>query len=140
MRKITNLKNKLLATCPHPRLWDAANCDDTRKPVSEMGYFRCDNDGYRWYNTVWPVHKDLYTQELGAEFDAVYDAFCRSFKDRQAMSKWCSANAGKTGAYDEYNAYYEGDHGFYWFRMITRRGDYNLYLHCFSKKAMQPSE
>ena len=139
MKKITNLKDKLVASCPYPRLWDADNCDETGKPVSELGYFRCDHDGYWWHNTVWPVHDNLRTPELVAEFDAVLDAFRRAFKDLRTMSKWCSANAGKTGSYDEYNAYYEGEHGFYWFRMITRRGDYNLYLYCYSNQAMKAS-
>ena len=31
---------------------------------------------------------------------------------------------------------YVGEYGCYWLRMITRRGDYNLYLHCYSKEAM----
>ncbi|MBR3741095.1 MAG: hypothetical protein IKN04_11690 [Clostridia bacterium] len=136
MKKITKLQEKMSRICPYPKLWDETNCDETRKPVSELGYFRCDNDGYRWYNTVWPVHNNLYTAELGAEFDAVLDAFRRAFKDIPAMRKWCSANAEKTDDPTEYNAYFIGDKGFYWFRMITRRGDYNLYLHCFSKRAM----
>jgi len=140
MKKITKLKEKLVARCAYPRLWDEANCDNTGYPVSEMGYFRCDNDGYWWHNTVWPVHQEISTPELMAEFDAVLDAFRRTFKDLSAMRSWCGKYAGRTGSYDEYNAYYEGDHGFYWFRMITRRGDYNLYLHCYSKAAMQSSE
>lgn len=140
MKKITRLKDKMTARCHYPRLWDAANCDDTRKPVCELGYFRCDNDGYWWHNTVWQVHWNLFTQELAAEFDGVLDAFRRSFKDLAAMRQWCYANAGRCGCSDEFNAYYEGDHGFYWFRMITRRGDYNLYLHCYSKATMQSDQ
>ena len=140
MKKITNLRDKMFARCPYPRLWDKANCDDTGYPVSELGYFRCDHDGYAWHNTVWPLHQTILTDELAAEFDAVLSAFRRSFKDIRTMSAWCGRNAGRTGSYDEYNAYYEGDFGFYWFRMITRRGDYNLYLHCYSKAAMQSQQ
>ena len=136
MKKITNLKDKLTATCPRPWLWHKPYIDDTGKPVCELGYFRCDNNGGRWWNTVWPVHDALSTPALSSEFDSVLDAFYRSFKDIPAMRKWCVSHAGKTGDFTEYNAYYEGDHGFYWFRMITRRGDYNLYLHCYSKAAM----
>jgi hypothetical protein len=32
------------------------------------------------------------------------------------------------------------EHGFYWLRMITRKGDYNLYLHCISKAALAGHE
>ena len=137
MKKITKLQDKLSAICPYPRLWDEANCDETGKPVSEVGYLRCDHDGYVWRSTAWPVHNDLLTPDLLVEFNAVMDAFRRAFKDRHAMSRWCSTHAGKTGDDSEYNAYYIGDNGFYWFRMITRRGDYNLYLHCFSKPVMK---
>ena len=140
MKKITHMKERMTARCAYPRLWDAENCDDTGYPVSELGYFRCDNDGYWWHNTVWPLHQDISTPELTDEFNAVLDAFRRSFKDLSAMRKWCYASAARTGDYDEFNAYYEGEHGFYWFRMITRRGDYNLYLHCFSKAVMQSGQ
>ena len=36
----------------------------------------------------------------------------------------------------EGNAYLELEHGRYWLRLITRKGDYNLYLHVLSKAAM----
>ena len=134
MKKITNLKNALVAWCPRPRLWD--HRDSTGKPPCELGYIRADHDGYRWHNTCWDVHDNLRSPELTVEFDAVYDAFRRTFKDRAAMASWCGCHAGRTGDSTEYNAYYEGNKGFYWLRMITRRGDYNLYLHCFSKDAM----
>ena len=35
---------------------------------------------------------------------------------------------------DEFGAYYSGEYGNYYFRMITRRGDYNLYMHCYAKE------
>ena len=44
--------------------------------------------------------------------------------------------AEKTGDPTEGNAYLELEHGRYWLRMITRKGDYNLYLHVLSKAAM----
>ena len=37
----------------------------------------------------------------------------------------------------EGNAYLEMEHGCYWLRMITRKGDYNLYLHVLSSVAME---
>lgn len=33
--------------------------------------------------------------------------------------------------------YLEMEHGRYWLRMITRKGDYNLYLHVLSNVAME---
>ena len=140
MRKITHMKNLMTARCAHPHLWNAKNCDDSGYPASELGFVRCDNDGAWWHHTVWPVHPDVATSELIDEFNAVLDAFRRSFRDLGAMRQWCHANGGRTDDRDEYNAYYDGRYGYFWFRMITRRGDYNLYLHCFSKAAMQPDD
>ena len=131
--KITNLKDKLNKNLPFNDVWITK--DDTGYPKSELGYIRADHDGYRWHNTCWSAHRDLGTDKLIAEFDAVYDAFTRSFKDLSAMAKWCGDNAREV-SYDEFNAYYVGEYGCYWLRMITRRRDYNLYLHCYSKEAM----
>lgn len=131
--KITALKDKLVA-CPVYRPWDDKDGDG--HSVSELGYARAAHDKYRWWNTWWSVNDGLRTDDLVAEVNAVYDAFKRSFKDRMAMGSWCRANLSSSGD-DEYSAYYLGKHGFYWLRMIDRRGDYNLYLHCYSRKAME---
>ena len=120
MKKITNLKDKL-----HSMAWL------NMIPDAELGYVRADHDGCRWWNTWWPINDKVKTHELVDELNAVYDAFKRSFKDRETMATWCRRNLNWLGD-DEFNAYYTGDHGFYWFRMIGRRGDYNLYLHCYS--------
>lgn len=37
------------------------------------------------------------------------------------------------------NAYLEMKHGLYWLRMITRQGNYNLYLTCLSRAAYEQS-
>ena len=139
MKKITNLKAKLNAECTYPALWTDSNCGCDGKPRQELAYLRCDHDGYCWHHTLWPVNREVSDPQLIDEFNAVFDAFRRAFKDRNAMSVWCHAYAALCiGAHeDEFSAYYDGVHGFYWFRMITRRGDYNLYLHCYSKNAMQ---
>lgn len=133
-KKITNLKDKLYARLPFGDVWLVKDEKDT--PVSEVGYIRADHDGNRWWNTVWPMHDDLRTSEICAEIDEVYDAFMRSFKDLGALRKWCYANARQVSD-TEYNAYYIGEHGCYWLRLITRFRDYNLYLHCYSKASMK---
>lgn len=135
MDKITNLKDKLVPTLPFDDVW--ADRDAEREPVSEVGYIRADHDGYRWWNTCWHKHKALETPEIISEIDAVYEAFTESFPDLPAMTDYCRQSAGKTSESTEYNAYYVGMYGCYWLRMITRRRDYNLYLHCYSKAAMK---
>ena len=137
MKKITNLKAKLSAHCDY-------FTDDLAPGSSSalLGYIRADHDGYRWWRSNWPANDDLFTDALREEFDAVYDAFLRSFKDLRALGKWI-ASAGL--GYEDYgygdrgyrDAYYDGEHGYYLFRMNVDRGDYNLYLHCFSKAALK---
>ena len=129
---------KLSNENPCPQAWQDKG--ENGYPRSELGYFRCDYDGYRWWNTVWPINSSLGTPELITEFDSVYDAFLKAFPTREAMRKYCLAHAEPTSEGTEFNAYLTMEHGFYWLRMITRKGDYNLYLHCISKAALAGHE
>lgn len=128
-----DFRNELAATCPIPFLWDHKG--ENGKPVSEMGYIRADNDGYRWWNTAFPVNKALETDALIDELDAVYDAFTAAFPTLTSLKRYCEDHLDPLGSDDtEYNAYLDlGGPGFYWLRLITREKDYNLYLHCYSK-------
>ena len=128
---------KLSNENPCPQAWQKG---ENGYPRSELGYFRCDYDGYRWWNTVWPINRSLGTPELITEFDSVYDAFLKAFPTREAMRKYCLAHAEPTSEGTEFNAYLTMEYGFYWLRMITRKGDYNLYLHCISKAALAGHE
>ena len=128
---------ELTSKNPCPQAWQDKG--ENGYPKSEMGYFRCDYDGYKWWNTVWPVNRELETPELIREFDSLYDSFRQMFPSREAMAIYCRSHAEPTSDSTEYNAYLELEHGFYWFRMITRKGDYNLYLHCISKAALAAS-
>ena len=131
-----NLIDKLTAENPCPEAWE--NKDENGRPRSELGYIRADHDGHRWWNTVWPVHNDeLFTPELAKEFDGVYDAFIEAFPNLAALQRFCGDKAEATADSTEFNVYLEEPLGFYWFRLITRKGDYNLYLHCISKAALQ---
>ena len=119
---------------PCPEAWQDKG--ENGYPRSELGYFRCDYDGYRWWNTVWPVNGGLATPELTREFDSVYDGFLKAFPTREKMVRYCREHAEATSDATEFNAYLTMEHGFYWLRMIDRKGDYNLYLHCISKAAL----
>ena len=129
-----NIKEKLTGVCPFSHIWQDKG--EYGRPKCELAYFRCDHDGYGWWNTVWPVNKDLESSELVAEFDSVLNAFYEAFPSREAMERFCMQNLEPVSNPTEYNAYLDlGGPGYYWLRMITRKGDYNLYLHCYSKKA-----
>lgn len=133
--KITKLKEKLV---PSP-VYSPWPSDSTRYPDSEVGYVRMDHDGYRWWTKWFPVHEEMVSKHT-AEINAVVDAFTKSFKDRAAMGKWCRS-VGLLDIGDwEYNAYYVGKDGFYWIRMIDRRGDYNCYIHCYDIDTMNAKE
>ena len=100
-----------------------------------MGYFRCDYSGDRWWNTVWPVDTTLETPELVHEFDQVLSDFREDFPSLDHAKRFCREHARRSED-DEYNLYLELEHGLYWFRFRFYRGDYNLYLYCYSKAAL----
>lgn len=104
-----------------------------KQPVSLFAYER----GYykdRYYNTFFDIHKELRTDGLVKEFDEVlhaFDTFCPTFGTLLSfMREKCDEHPSK----DEANYYAEGDEGFYWIRLISRDGDYNRYIKCFSKE------
>lgn len=120
---------------PCPEAWE--DKDENGRPRSEMGFLRCDHDGRQWWCTAWPVHRELETTSLVRELDGTFAAFRRAFRNRDAMTRWCREHAQPTSDPTEFNAWLVGRFGVYWLRMITRSGDYNLYLHCLSRKALK---
>lgn len=120
---------------PCPEAWQHKG--ENGYPISEMGYLRCDHDGCQWWSTAWPVNRALETPELIAELDGVFAGFRKAFRSREAMARWCREHAQPTSDPTEFNAWYEGRHGVFWLRMITRTGDYNLYLHGLSRAALK---
>jgi hypothetical protein len=134
MAKITGLKKKLISTNPCPELWEKK---DGKYPEREVGYVRSYHDGYCWASTYFEVNPNFDRRDLLDEFGQVFVAFKRSFKDLNAMSKWCREFAQPTSDPTEFNAWFGGREGIYYLRMITRRGDYNLYLHCLDRKAIK---
>ena len=128
------LVDRLITENPCPEAWQ--DVDETRHPRAEVGYIRADHDGHHWWNTIWPIHRDLATPEIAVEIDEVYDAFMKGFRTLNEMRKYCLERAQKTSDGTEFNAWLEMPLGYYWLRMITRERDYNLYLHCISKAAL----
>ena len=130
------LKEKLKNTCSFRRVWDEKGED--RYPKCELCYVRAYHDGKQWWNTVFSVHMELKTPELVKEIDDVYVAFQKAFPDLYDVREYVEHEAERLdGDPTEGNAYLELEHGCYWLRLITRKGDYNLYLHVLSKAAME---
>ena len=129
------LKKKLKNTCSFQRVWEEKG--DERYPRCELCYIRAYHNGNQWWSSVFPIHWELKTSELAQEADAVYEAFKKAFPDLQAVRHYVEHEAEQLdGDPTEGNAYLEMEHGRYWLRLITRKGDYNLYLHVLSKAAM----
>lgn len=134
-KDVSNIINVLTKENPCPQAWEDQS--NHGYPESELGYFRCDYDGYRWWNTVWPLNDLVQSPELIEEFDHFKEQLLSSFPDLCAMTSFCRSYADPVNNSDtEFNMYASLDHGFYWIRMITRKGDYNMYIHCISKKAV----
>ena len=129
------MKSQLTTTCTFMDAWEKKG--DNRYSESELCYIRAYHDGDDWCMSVFPVNWNLKTKELAAEADEVYDNFKKAFPDLKAVRDYVEHYAERLdGDSTEGNAYLELEHGRYWLRLITRKGDYNLYLHVLSKAAM----
>jgi len=137
-----SILSDLKVVCPFPQVFEEVE-DPGAIVLSyrrKIGHIRADYDGSRWWNTIWPMHNELASTEISKEIDAVYDAL--TAKDALADLKTLRAFCGQfpqakasANCEDEYNFYYVGERCLYWMRFITRKGDYNLYLHIFLKSA-----
>ena len=133
MKMIKHLRSELMSDNIHPDLWVWGS---GKYPGTMLGYFRADHDGCSWWSTANLVNNGLYTEALNKESAMVLASFKEAFKSRAEMAGWCRDHAKRTADDTEFDAFLELEHGYYWFHMITRPGDYNLYLYTFSRKAM----
>lgn len=133
-----NILSKLLTACPFPEVFEdtepVEGCSFP-EPRRKIGHIRADYDGWRWYNTVWPCHRALATQEVCKEIDRVYDALTapNALKDFTTLRKFCTNHMDACISKeheDEFSFYYVGECCNFWIRLITRKGDYNMYLLC----------
>lgn len=72
-----SILSQLLIKCPFPEVFEDTETIEGcsfPEPRRKIGHIRADYDGWRWYNTVWPCHRALATQEICKEIDRVYDA------------------------------------------------------------------
>lgn len=141
-----NILSQLLIKCPFPEVFEDTETIEGcsfPEPRRKIGHIRADYDGWRWYNTVWPCHRALATQEICKEIDRVYDALTapNALKDLTTLRKFCGEHTDACIAKenkDEFSFYYVGELCVFWIRLITRKGDYNMPLtikcrrRCFS--------
>ena len=137
-----NILSRLLTECPFSEVFeDMETVEGCSFPVPrrKIGHMRADYDGWRWYDTVWPCHKALATPDVCTEIDCVYDALTApdALKDLAALRKFCAdhMDACISKEYgDEFSFYYVGERCNFWIRLITRKGDYNMYLNAYTKE------
>lgn len=136
---------QLQFTCSFPQVFenlDAASPAATPRYRDKIGHLRADYDGYRWWNTWWPDHANLFSTARSQEINQVYESLTGSdaFSSLSKLRQFCDAHPEArvhAQAPDEYNFYYEGPLCWYWIRAITRHRDYNLYIHAFAKEGEQ---
>ena len=126
-----NLLEKLTHEFEYPGLMEDRD-PNNHYPKTMFGYIRSDYADGRWWNKFQPLQENLESPELVEEFNSVYAAFCQAFPSLDSMSDYCESHFQKISE-TEFNAFADMEYGYYWFRMITREEDCNLYLHCFSK-------
>ena len=126
--------NKLTNDNPYPQATEDKAENGYAK--SELAYFRADYDGNKWWSTVWPINRDLESTELVKEVDSLFADILNEFPDLKTMTSYCHTHFEDPWDKTVFDYYLELEYGFYWLKMITRKGDYNLYLHCFSKADM----
>ena len=140
MSKRSILEN-LETVCPFPKVLkdhETINgCDAFRRKI---GHIRGDYDGYKWWNSVWPCHDELCKPAIAEEIDSVYERLISqdAFSTLSVMRGFCYTHPEAVvneQLKDEYNFYYIGEHCYFWIRCITRSGEYNLYLHAFTKES-----
>lgn len=127
---MNTLKERLTKQCNFLEIYEADL--DKEYPKKEMGFLRCDFDGYRWWCTAWTAHKENESPELISELNEIYNVFIDEFPNLYTLSEFCFDHAQSIGE-EEYNMFLNGINGNFWFRFILRRGDYNLYLHTYRK-------
>ena len=104
-------------------------------PASEIAYSRSDYDGWKWWTTWHQCQKDTPVLEVAREIDAFQDALFQlpEFRNLDTLTRFCRGYAQPTSEPTEFNLYSETAHFYIWLRLITRRRDYNVYVHYYLK-------
>lgn len=133
-----SILHKLQTECTFPEVFGEKTHEKGLAQYTRLiGHIRADHDGYRWWNTVWPLHQELFSQERAKEMDRLYEKLTHrdALSTLSKLSEFChshpEAAVGQSGT--EYNFYYEGEHCLFWIRCHTRARDYNLYIYAFAK-------
>jgi len=131
-----SILSELKIECPFPEVFeDKVLINGLPEYCRKIGHIRADHDGYRWWSSIWPLHKELSTPETSKEIDDVYTRLTSkdAFATLSEMTDFCHDHPQAAVDRTEFNFYYEGEYCLFWIRCITRNKDYNLYVHAFTK-------
>ena len=132
----TSILHELKVECPFPEVFeDRVSQNGIFEYRRKIGHIRADYDDYRWWNTIWPLHKELSTPDISKEIDELYMRLISkdAFATLSEMTDFCHDHPQAAVDRTEYNFYYEGEYCLFWIRCITRKKDYNLYINAFTK-------
>lgn len=107
------------------------NKDDAKK----IGHIRVDHDGYGWHNVWWGscADKDT-TPEQRDEINEVYREVLKLFPNGvSSISNYLHMWPEIASSDVKGDLYCRMQNVNYWIHLIARRGDYNIYLHCYLK-------
>ena len=109
------------------------------RPVKEVGYWRADHNGYRWYQGYFPVHPEYVTPAMNEEVMRLVKDILETEPINQGIPgilKFCAdypESVLKDGIRNRYNFYLEGKEANYWVSFLDLPKDYNFYLHIYIK-------
>ena len=132
----SSILHELKVECPFPEIFeDRVSQNGISEYRRKIGHIRADYDDYRWWSTIWPLHKELSTPETSKEIDELYQQLTSkdAFATLSEMTDFCHDHPQAAVDRTEYNFYYEGEYCLFWIRCIIRKKDYNLYIHAFTK-------
>ncbi|MCD8012951.1 MAG: hypothetical protein LUG99_07215 [Lachnospiraceae bacterium] len=110
------------------------------KPLSEMGVVYAEyHDGWKANFTV--ERKKFCSMELMEELYSLNRSFQEEIPDFSAFKEFCTGFAQKADVPENYNVYFTGEYGYYWFRLKLFVDETAKYiLHCYSREEMKEFE
>ena len=104
-------------------------------PASKVLHSRSDYDGHKWWRTWHPCHEEPLGDVLCGEINDFSESLMDlpEFANLETLRCFGAGYAARTTEPTEFNMYTETEHFNIWLRMITRRGDYNLYVNFYIK-------
>ena len=107
-------------------------------PVSKVLHSRSDYNGHKWWRTWHPCHDAPLGDDLCTEINDFSDSLMElpEFANLETLRCFCTGYAARTTEPTEFNMYSDTEHFHIWLRLITRFGDYNIYVNFYLKESI----